>query len=305
MQMRAGVAERMDYIGRRVVHDYMPEQHRSFFSQLPFIVIGAVDGDDAWTTLRAGLPGFAQSPDPHTLQLHMPRDAADPADAGMREGKPLGLLGIDLQTRRRNRMNGSITHADADMLAIAVEQSFGNCPQYIQRRVLEYTRDPRTLRGSMAVESHELDERARDIIARADTFFVASYAGEEGTGRKVDVSHRGGRPGFVRLDADGGMTIPDFAGNQFFNTLGNILLNNKAGLTFTDFATGDLLQLSGDAEIIPDSRANAAFQGAERMWRFTPRRVLYRPEALPLRWIDEAGGASPSSLLTGNWNQVI
>jgi ferredoxin-NADP reductase/predicted pyridoxine 5'-phosphate oxidase superfamily flavin-nucleotide-binding protein len=305
IQRHAGVVERMDDVGRRVVRDYMPEQHREFFSQLPFLVIGAVDdAGDVWATVRAGLPGFADSPDPHTLQLHTVPDATDPADAGMHEGKPIGLLGIDLLTRRRNRMNGTITRSAADGLDITVGQSFGNCPQYIQKRVVEYTRDPRTPSRVPAVQLGALDDRARAIIARADTLFVASYADEKDGSRKVDASHRGGKPGFVRLDADGGMTIPDFAGNLFFNTLGNILLNNKAGLVFADFATGDLLQLSGDAEVILDSPEIAAFQGAERLWRFMPRRVVYRAEALPLHWIDKVDGASPNSLMTGNWDEV-
>lgn len=304
IQRHAGVAERMDDVGRRVVRDYMPDQHRAFFDQLPFMVIGTVDErGDAWATLRAGLPGFVNSPNPRTLQLHIEPDTTDPANAGMRAGKPIGMLGIDLFTRRRNRMNGTITRSGADGFTITVGQSYGNCPQYIQKRVVEYTRDPRTTSQSAVVEQFALDEHARTIIARADTFFVASYA-DEGGKRKVDASHRGGKPGFVRLNADGSMTIPDFAGNLFFNTLGNILLNNKAGLVFADFSTGDLLQLSGDAEVILDSPEIAAFQGAERLWRFMPRRVVYRANALPLRWIDETGGASPNSLMTGNWDEV-
>jgi ferredoxin-NADP reductase/predicted pyridoxine 5'-phosphate oxidase superfamily flavin-nucleotide-binding protein len=305
IQRHAGVVERMDDVGRRVVRDYMPEQHREFFSQLPFMVMGAVDDSgSAWATLRAGLPGFADSPDPHTLQLHIEPDAADPADAGMHAGHSLGLLGIDLLTRRRNRMNGTITGEEADTLDVTVGQSFGNCPQYIQKRVVEYTRDPRVPSSAPAITLSVLDERARAMISRADTFFVASYADDEAGKRKVDVSHRGGQPGFVRLDADGGLTIPDFAGNLFFNTLGNILLNNKAGLVFADFATGDLLQLSGHAQVILDSPEIAAFQGAERLWHFEPHQVVYRAAALPLHWIDKADGASPNSLMTGNWAEA-
>jgi uncharacterized protein len=305
IQRHVGVAQRMDELGRRSIRDYMPEQHREFFSQLPFIVIGSIDdGGRVWATLRAGLPGFVESPDPHTLQLHIAPDAADPANGGIQEGHPLGLLGIDLLTRRRNRMNGTIAHLGADGLDVAVGQSFGNCPQYIQKRVVEYTRDPRTPSPEAGVSLDALDEHARAIIARADTFFVASYADHEDGKRNVDVSHRGGRPGFVRLDADGGMTIPDFAGNLFFNTLGNILSTHKAGLVFADFATGELLQLSGDAEVILDSPEIAAFQGAERLWRFMPRQVVYRASALPLHWIDKADGASPNALMTGNWDEV-
>ena len=88
------------------------------------------------------------------------------------------------------------------------------------------------------------------MIAGADTFFVASYVDDAERGRAVDVSHRGGRPGFVRIGADGVLTIPDFSGNRFFNTLGNLIANPKAGLLFVDFETGDELQLTGDAEVL-------------------------------------------------------
>ena len=38
IQKQLGVAERMDAFARKVVRDYMTDQHRTFFSQLPFLV---------------------------------------------------------------------------------------------------------------------------------------------------------------------------------------------------------------------------------------------------------------------------
>ena len=108
----------------------------------------------------------------------------------------------------------------------------------------------------------------------------------------------------MRIGADGVLTIPDFSGNRFFNTLGNLLANPKAGLLFVDFGTGDLLQLTGDAEVILESPEIAAVQGAERLWRFAPRRIVYRPDALPLRWRFQADGWSPQSLRTGTWDHA-
>ncbi|MBW8860077.1 MAG: pyridoxamine 5'-phosphate oxidase family protein, partial [Caulobacter sp.] len=87
-------------------------------------------------------------------------------------------------------------------------------------------------------------------------------------------------------------------------TLGNILLNGKAGLVFVDFERGDLLQMTGEAEVVLDSPEIAAFQGAERLWTFRPRRVVRRRNALPLRWTFEANGWSPNALLTGDWRQA-
>ncbi|MFC4521021.1 pyridoxamine 5'-phosphate oxidase family protein [Cupriavidus pinatubonensis] len=287
LQARFGVAAKMEDVGRRVMRDYMPDQHREFFAQMPFVVLGTVAPDGrVWATLRAGRPGFLQSPDARILEMRLPREAADPADAGMEDGQPLGLLGIDLMTRRRNRMNGVLRRADSDGadLHIDVVQSFGNCPRHIQQRAFRFTRDPSEQTTIAPLAMGALDSRARALIASADAFFVASYADRPEAGRQVDVSHRGGEPGFVRIDADGGLTIPDFAGNLFFNTLGNFMVNPTAGVTFADFDTGELLQMSGRVEVIVDSPEIAAFQGAERLWRFFPEKIVRREAALPMRW---------------------
>lgn len=304
IQERAGVVERMAEVGRRNVRDAMPEQHREFFAQLPFVVLGTVDkAGNAWATVRAGRPGFVHSPDPRVLDIDVAPDERDPASGGLREAQAVALLGIELHTRRRNRMNGAITTATADRISIAVAQSFGNCPQYIQKRAFEFTRDPAETGHIAPVESFSLDDRARRIIAHAATFFVTSYVDLE-NGRQVDVSHRGGKPGFVRIDESGRLTVPDFAGNLFFNTLGNMLANGRAGLVFVDFATGALLQLTGRAEVVLDSPEIGAFQGAERLWHFTPERVVYRADALPIRWSDAPEGVSPNALMTGDWEDA-
>ncbi|WP_298964278.1 pyridoxamine 5'-phosphate oxidase family protein [uncultured Methylobacterium sp.] len=304
IQERVGVAERMAEVGRRVVRDFMPEQHRAFFGQIPFLVMGSVDGrGDAWATLVAGDPGFVTAPTPTALAVAARPDPADPAGEGLREGDAVGLLGIELHTRRRNRVNGTIAAATGDGLRVAVAQSFGNCPQYIQLRDAVVVRDPHAPVAGAAEESTGLDAAARAMVEAADTFFVATYAEEDGR-RQADVSHRGGRAGFVRVGADGTLTIPDFAGNLFFATLGNILLTGRAGLVFADFATGDLLQMTGDADLVLASPEIAAFRGAERLWTFRPRRVVRRRGALPLRWSVRAGGWSPEVLTTGDWREA-
>lgn len=304
MQRTVGMAERMDELGRKVIRGFMPEQHRAFFGQLPFVVLGAVDAaGDAWATLRAGRPGFLHSPDPQRLRAALPREPQDPAEAGMEHGAAVGLLGIELHTRRRNRMNGVLRRSGADGFEVEVRQSFGNCPQYIQLRDYAFVEQPQ----AAPLELGALDEEARALIGAADSFYVATYAEVASGERQVDVSHRGGKPGFVRLNADGTLTIPDFQGNMFFNTLGNIALNGRAGLVFVDFASGGLLQMSGTAALLGEAEAAAdlaAFQGAERLWQFTPQRMVRRAHALPLRWFAHDNGASPASLRTGAWPSV-
>lgn len=305
LQRHAGVAEHMDVLGRKFVRRFLLDQHREFYPLLPFIAVGAVDRQGVpWATIRSGQPGFLHSPDPLTLDIDAISDPDDPAEEGMRDGDPVGLLGIDLITRRRNRMNGTISRSASDRFSVAVEHSYGNCPRYIQNRQFAFVRDPVEPSGSTAIVSDRLDDHARRIIETADTFFVASYVDREDEGRQVDVSHRGGRPGFVRIDADGGLTVPDFNGNLFFNTLGNFLVNPRAGMLFVDHETGDMLQFSGNVEVILDTPEIAAFEGAERLWRVMPEKVVLRRHALPLRWNFAENGMSPSSLMTGSWNEA-
>ena len=306
IQAKLGVVERMDIVGRRVVRDFMPDQHRDFYAQLPFIVLGSVDGaGDPWATFLEGRPGFMTSPTRTTLDIGARPHPLDPAAGGMQGGAPVGLLGMEMHTRRRNRMNGVLAPIDGG-LRVEVDQSFGNCPRYIQLRAFGFGRDPVAPFSGQVEHLAALDPAARALIAGADAFFVASYAdrADHGGRRQVDVSHRGGKAGFVRVADDGTLTIPDFDGNLFFNTLGNIVLNGKAGLLFVDYASGDMLQMSGDAEVVFDSPEIAAFQGAERLWTFKPRRIVRRPAGLALRWTFQEGGWSDNSLMTGDWRQA-
>jgi len=304
IQQSVGVLEKMDEIGRRFIRSRLIEQHRLFYPQLPFLVVGAVDMQGhPWATFLTGNPGFLNASSEQTLAIAAVRDAGDPAVQGMRDGDAIGLLGIELHTRRRNRLNGTIANNSAAKFDLQVVHSYGNCPRYIQYRDYHFARDPSADFEAPVEALGGLDAEAKDMIQAADTFFVASYAEIDGN-RQVDVSHRGGKPGFVRVGADDLLTIPDFNGNLFFNTLGNILLNGRAGLSFTDFMTGEVLQMTGRAEVILDSPEIAAFQGAERLWTFRPERILRRREALSLRWTAREEGESPFSTMTGDWDEA-
>ena len=294
-QARAGVtAERMEIIGRRNIRPFMPDQHRTFFEQIPFIVVGSVDRDGwPWASVLSGWPGFVTSPDPRTLRIAARPISGDPLVDTLRPGAAVGLLGIELPTRRRNRMNGHVVTPDSEGFSVAVDQSFGNCPQYIQRRdYAEFIPG----RPTHAEEILELDGAARDLISRTDTFFVASYAHDG-----VDVSHRGGRPGFLGIDGDA-LVVPDYQGNGFFNTLGNLTANPRAGLLLVDFERGDLLQLTGTTEIIWDGDTVRSFAGAKRLWRVTAPRGRWLRGAFPLRLA--APEFSPNLAATGTWHDT-
>ena len=304
LQERTGVRERLAEVGAQFLRDYMPEQHREFFPLLPFIVAGSVDASgQPWASVLAGPAGFVSSPDARTLSIATRPHPVDPLAANVRVGAAMGLLGIQPHTRRRNRMNGHVTAMDERSFDLSVDQSFGNCPKYIR------SREPRFIEGAQqpgtTTTMAALDEAARALVQGADTFFIAtahprsrdSAAHEHG----VDVSHRGGNPGFVRVDDSGRVLLfPDFTGNSYFNTIGNLLLEPRCGLVFIDFESGTTLQVAAGAELVEDGAELASFRGALRLLRMEVTSALRVDHALPLRWT--AGEPSPVLERTGTWS---
>ncbi|MEH6592839.1 MAG: pyridoxamine 5'-phosphate oxidase family protein [Halioglobus sp.] len=303
-QQRVGLREQMERFGRRVIRDRMPEQHRDFYRQLPFLFVGHADQDGwPWASILFGEPGFIASDDAHTLDIRSLPVAGDPLADTLIPGTRLGLLGIELPTRRRNRIAAHILDTSEKGVRLMVDQAFGNCPQYIQTRELDRV-DPTTMPASHVEELVQLDSRAQTLIQQSDTFFVASSvsngSGEASEG--ADVSHRGGQPGFIRVDNPGTLTIPDYAGNNHFNTFGNFLENPRAGLLFLDFEKGHLLSLTGTVEIEWDASEAQHFEGAQRLWKFHIDHGRWINHALPLRW--KLDSYSPNSLLTGTWEEA-
>ncbi len=175
VQTRTGVRERTESAGRRMIRDAMPDQHRELFEKLPYLIAGG--SDDAgrlWATMLTGSPGFVRTPDDRTLLVAARPSALDPAAPALRRGKKLGLLGIELATRRRNRVNGLVIGEDAAGFAVHVEQSFGNCPKYIHRRRSHYRGANPRQQGPVRQEPALPSARAQEIIVGADTFFNAS-----------------------------------------------------------------------------------------------------------------------------------
>ena len=286
VQARLGVRDDIEPWARQVVRPYLPEEHRRFHTSLPFLVAAARDKKGRpWATLLTGPRGFVRSPDPHLLLIHARPVPGDALDKSFSDETSLGLLGIELETRRRNRVNGRVTSDDTDALRFEVDQSFGNCPQYIHPRSLERVTLPVT--PIPARRSDRLTASTRHWIESADTFFIASGHQDDTNDPRhgMDASHRGGDPGFVRVESDIRLIFPDYAGNNHFNTIGNLVLDSRAGLTFVDFEGGGLLQLTGRAAIDWDSDAAArVFPGARRLVSFDVEEVVELESALPLRW---------------------
>lgn len=285
MQQRAGVQERMEEVGARVVRDHMPDQHRTFFAELPLLHAGTLDAQgQPWAWVLAGPPGFVDAPTPQLLRVRATAAVHEAWASHLELGAPIGLLGLQAHTRRRNRMNGRVSAMTDSGFEVRVAQSFGNCPRYVQPR--EAVHAPVT--GPAQLRTMEtLDAAALRIVGAADTFLIATAHPQARTSDApaagLDVSHRGGAPGFVRVQQeDGSLLVPDYAGNSFFNTFGNLQLEPRCGLLFIDFATGACLQLAATAEVLWEGPELASLPGAPRALRLQVRQAVLAEGGLPL-----------------------
>ena len=297
-QQRVGVTDLAKRVGR-FIRDHMPDQHRHFFTSLPFIVVAGADQEQQpWITAIDGEDGFIRSPDAKRLLLNTTVDSSDPLAAAFNDGTSVGMVGIELATRRRNRMNGYL-QPTTDGYSIDVGQSFGNCPQYINEREWH-----RVVANPLPpVRSATLSVQQIELIKASDTLFIGSGQHERTHARAngYDASHRGGKAGFVQVVDNTHLRIPDYAGNNFFNTIGNLLNNPKVALLFIDFKSGSLLHLSGEASIDWDPSsaqcASTTDSSTQRFIDITIHAVIERPGALGLRWQSQADAARQLTLL--------
>ncbi|KAJ1551143.1 hypothetical protein HK096_002899 [Nowakowskiella sp. JEL0078] len=249
---------------------------------------------------------------------------ANIAEDSIRDEAHFGLLGIEFHTRRRNRANGVIDNVillgnkiTAD-LNIQLTTGFRNCPKYIQGRIpVSYSP---ILNDSVSITKLELNSstnnnsnassltsQMQEIISKSDTFFIATrYIHHDPNFSRsssgVDVSHRGGRSGFVHLLHDDLTTTvrkpldstmstsvralvwPDYKGNNMYMTLGNIHSDPRVGLVFPDFDSGAMLYVTGRAEILFDDAAQEIMHGSQRCVRVVVDEAILSVAAMPFVW---------------------
>ena len=248
-------------------------------------VLSSMDLDGlVWASLRSGPPGFLHAVDPQTVEVGGYSHPYDPVLQNLTQQSPAGMLVINLAARHRVRLNGVAQVDAAGGIRLVVNQVYGNCPQYIQAREVK---SQGALSSLPSHRAKQLDEELRSWVERSDTFFLATAHPESG----LDASHRGGKPGFVRVEDERHLVFPDYSGNNMFNSLGNISSYPKAGLLFPDFDSGAGLQLSGAAKVLWDDSRTAEFPGARRLVAFEIERVLVLPQATLLEF--EFQGYSP------------
>ena len=291
VQERAGVRALAERVGQSV-HGTVSPAARHFLATQRFAVVGGFDeGGRMWASPFVGRRGFVSAPGESLVRVEARPSAGDPLHGALRAGAPVGLIIIDLARRVRMRVNGVVLRETGSLFEVEAREVYTNCPKYIQARA------PEAAGGSAAPElvaerSPSLNDEQREFVGRADTFFIATTHPESG----ADASHRGGAPGFVRVEGGRRLVWPDYSGNAMFNTLGNLTADARAGLLFVDFENGNTLQLSGRARVVWDEGRAAEFAGAERVVEFDVEEVVETSGALPLRWrFEEYSPFNPAS----------
>ncbi len=248
----------------------------AFLADRTFAALTARDANGRlWTSTLIGEAGFLEVASPTTLRIGVVVAHGDPLE-NVPAGQSVGLVVMEFATRRRVRVNGALTHRDAGGLTVEVEQAYGNCPQYIQQRTLIPTGNDRQFLEEAPYDAVLSADDAAQVRA-ADTFFLGTTHPDRGK----DASHRGGPAGFVRVEGEEVWWL-DYAGNNMFNSLGNLAVDSTAALLFVGFDTGRILQLSGTATIDWDhlgERGDGGHTG--RRVRFQTQRVVSGRLAVP------------------------
>lgn len=276
VQDRAGVASAADRLAGMLSSAGLSGGAAGFLAAQTFAVLVARDAaGDLWASPMLGRRGFLEGHD-QVLVVGTTLEQGDPLQS-LPTGQSAGLIAIDLQRRRRFRVNGWLTKVGPTRLVIEVEEAYGNCPAYIQQRAVGARPLAQMPASSPALtRDGSLSPAASRIVHVADTFFL----GTRHPVRGADASHKGGNPGFVRIDgAD--ILWPDYAGNNMFNSLGNLAADQSAALLVPDFTGGSVLQLSGVATLEWRPEGAASGDASTGRWvRFSPRAGVLRSSGM-------------------------
>ncbi|KAK1832464.1 putative oxidoreductase [Podospora conica] len=302
--------------GRNPTYPGLPPSYAHRLASCPLLAVGALDAAgrpwaSLWTGSPAGERGFVGPVGDGVLgvQAFVDEDGGDPVVEAIFEGveageggvvrpeggKVVAGLGIDLETRDRVKVAGRVVVAKKGgggevQVAVGVEESLGNCPKYLNGRVVV----PRTGgQGAAEVtwrfgEGGPMGAEVLGVLGGADMFFLATVEGEGGS---MDVNHRGGPRGFVRVERNeggaGGVVVvyPEYSGNRLYQSLGNLLGDGEGriGVVVPDFETGDVLYLTGKAEVVAGEEAGRVMPHAKVVVRIVVEDGRFVRDGLPFR----------------------
>ncbi|WP_109435099.1 pyridoxamine 5'-phosphate oxidase family protein [Aquimarina sp. AU119] len=268
----------------RLLKDSIVSTLIPFIEHQTTLILSTYDDDNIWASMLIGDTGFVKVKTSKLVHIDLSKVKSTKTDIGFKNIKKhskVGLLFIDTSTRTRYRLNG-FAHLSKELLSIEVLEAYPNCPKYIQQRVITLSENTSGL-GIEVVKGMTLLDHHKEWIKEADTFFLGSM----NTDGDMDASHRGGHSGFVDILKNRTLKIPDYTGNNLFNTLGNFLEYPKAGLLFIDYEKGHSLQLSGNVELLLDQETSSDIEkttGTGRYWLFKTKHWIQTQNHNKVDW---------------------
>lgn len=276
---------------RGAIQDEMSRQHAAYYSRLRYMPLGVADERGRlWATVLCNPETTPESSELLKVRARVnPGDpfvqavCARPLIAGARQ---FAGVAIDFATRSRVKIAGLVDAATLERetltLALRANEHMGNCPKYITVRDLRPTdRTPRT-----TALGAKLSSPAREVLRQASTIFVATrHTGSDPRESDMGFNHRGGPKGFLRYFEDergAHLVLPDYSGNRFYQSLGNVETDPVMGIAVPDFASGALLQVSGRARNLFDDEAAAVMPGASLVTLVTIDEAILTSGALDL-----------------------
>jgi PPOX class probable FMN-dependent enzyme len=105
-----------------------------------------------------------------------------------------------------------------------------------------------------------LDDASRGIVARSPFVLV----GTDGADGGLDVSPRGGPPGFVRVLDQHHLAIPDLNGNNLIDSLRAVVASRRAALLIVIPGKDETLRVNGAAWVTTDAKVLDLWAGELR-----------------------------------------
>ncbi|KAI5196909.1 oxidoreductase [Aureobasidium subglaciale] len=293
-------------------------QASNMLQRAPLLAFGTLDTEGRpWTTVWGGRTGFSRPLGNNMIGIHtsvaatldpvveilVGRNAKGEIVKEDGEGRLLSGLAIDLETRKRVKLAGRMIAGtlggtddkeDSEIssqqgvlqLVARIDESLGALKYTAGAEIYKLTHSKaiaRTATNPKLISSSTcLDQRAIDLIHKVDLMFLSTSSGSS-----MDTNHRGGAPGFMRCipgeNTCSQFVYPEYSGNRLYQSLGNMVLEPKAGFCFPDFETGDCLFITGTTEILFGKEAAEIMPRSNLAVRVTVHEARLVAAVLPFR----------------------
>ncbi|KAI9151844.1 hypothetical protein HJFPF1_09055 [Paramyrothecium foliicola] len=289
------------------------------------VAVGTLDEQGRpWTTVWGGRIGFAgqvaqdvvgfntdvdaqYDPVLEAFWEGSPRDGGDVVQPNQGRGKMMSAVAINLTSRDRVKLGGNMvagarTGADGVQVAMHVTESLGNCPKYINKKIIE----PHPVNPKLISDQLPLPAEAVELVGRADVLFLSSSNNEA-----MDTNIRGGAPGFMRVikNTEDGVELifPEFSGNRYYQNVGNLKINPRVGVVIPDFTTSDALYVTGVASILVDDEASSLMARTKLAVKITVTAARYVKSSLPFRgtFVDKSPYTPPVRYLIAEKGPLV